>query len=150
MKRLIPILLAASSVAIAARTAPARAHDFELCQAYTVNDASEYGFREVNNCPLTIAGTFTNATRSLSITTWETALYHLEVWDPSTGTMLTDSYDFDIIGRTDRPQYRFLDGVNGHRYVVSFQYDDPNFVRLEIYNSQGDRFYNALFERAGL
>ncbi len=98
----------------------AHSHSYDLCQAYTVNDTSAYGYREVNNCPLTIAGAFSNGTRRVAIQPWEPAAYRLRVWNQANNSLLYGNIDFDIIGTTERAQYRFqID--DGDTYVVSFQ-----------------------------
>lgn len=127
----------------------AQAHSYDLCQAYTVNDTSGYGYREVNNCPLTIAGAFSNGTRRIAIHQWEPAAYRLRVWSQTNSSLLYSNIDFDIIGTTERAQYRFQSD-DGDMYVVSFQYADPDTIRLEIYDNQGDRQYNELFYRDNL
>jgi hypothetical protein len=127
----------------------AQAHSYDLCQAYTVSDSSAYGYSEVNNCPLTIAGSFSNGTRRVAIQQWEPAAYRLRVWNQANNSLLYGNIDFDIIGTTERAQYRFqID--DGDTYVVSFQYADPDTIRLEIYDYQGYRQYNELLYRDNL
>lgn len=94
---------------------------------------------EVNNCPITVGqfsirGTFSNPNWRASFWAWEPAYYILYVENKNSKTKINLT-GFDVAGTTSRPQYRFVDGDRKQTYVVSFQYANPNAIRLEIYQN---------------
>jgi hypothetical protein len=120
----------------------------EPCQAYTVETQTAYGFEEVNTCPLvrgdfSIRGTFANENWRVSISQWEPAAYIYKGVNRRDGSEI-QLMDFDVVGTTSRPQYRFTN--EDVTYVVTFRYSDPDTIRVEIY--QGDRvILNELLDR---
>jgi hypothetical protein len=121
----------------------------EPCQAYTVEAPNTgYGYEEVNTCPLvrgdfSIRGTFANENWRVSISQWEPAAYIYKGVNRRDGSEI-QLMDFDVVGTTSRPQYRFTN--EDVTYVVTFRYSDPDTIRVEIY--QGDRvILNELLDR---
>ena len=118
----------------------ASSQESEPCQAYTVNTGDRaYGYEEVNTCPLvrgefSISGTFSNEDWQVHVSAWEPAAYRYKGTNRRDGSSI-ELIDFDVIGTTSRPQYRFTNG--NITYVVTFQYSDPDTIRLEVY--QNDR-----------
>lgn len=107
------------------------------CEAYL--DTSNGTDAEENNCPITVGkfsirGTFSNSNWQASFWAWEPAYYILYVKNKQNGSMINLT-GFDVIGTTNRPQYRFTDQDRGVTYVVTFRYSDPNTIRLEIYQN---------------
>lgn len=113
------------------------------CRAYTVDrPETPYGYEEINNCP-PIAGDFANANWRVSISRWEPAAYLYRGVDRQTGASI-QLIDFDISGTTERAQYRFHNGDT--TYQVSFQYADPDTIRLQVYQL-GQPLLNELLYR---
>ena len=102
-------------------------------------DASKGVDDEVNNCPISVGqfsirGTFSNSNWQASFWAWEPAYYILYVKNQRDGSKINLT-GFDVKGTTSRPQYRFSDRDRGITYIVTFQYSDPNAIRLEIYKN---------------
>lgn len=94
---------------------------------------------EANNCPITVGnfsirGTFSNSNWQASFGAWEPAYYILYVKNHQDGRQLNLT-GFTVRGTTRRPQYQFTERDRGIIYVVTFQYSDPNIIRLEIYQN---------------
>ena len=124
-------------------TAAAFSQIDEPCQAYTVDTSTAYGYEEVNNCPLSISGTFSNANWRVSVTAWEPAAYRYQGVNRYDGSRIS-IIDFDVVGTTSRPQYRFTN--EDVTYVVTFRYSDPDTIRLQVY--QNNRLLlNELLDR---
>lgn len=109
----------------------------EPCQAYI--DPSNDIDAEVNNCPITVGefsirGTFSNPRWQASFWAWEPAYYILYVKNQQDGSTINLT-GFQVMGTTRRPQYQFIDRDRNLVYVVSFQYGDPDNIRLEIYKN---------------
>ncbi len=107
------------------------------CQAYL--DTSNGVDDETNNCPITVGefsiqGTFANSNWQISFLVWEPAYYILYTKNQQNGSKVTLT-GFDVMGTTNRPQYRFIDRDRNITYVVTFRYSDPNTLRLEIYQN---------------
>ncbi|NJN22662.1 MAG: hypothetical protein HC812_17670 [Leptolyngbya sp. RL_3_1] len=138
---LVPLALTVASVS----PSPAE----EPCQAYTVETPGRgYGFEEVNTCPLatgdfSIQGTFANDNWEVYIFPWEPAAYAYRVTNQADGSSI-QMIDFDVAGTTRRPQYRFTAG--NLTYIVTFQYADPDTIRLEAYH-EDFRLINELLTR---
>jgi hypothetical protein len=120
-----------------------------VCQAYTVETHGRgYGFEEVNTCPLasgdfSIQGTFANENWQVYIFAWEPAAYMFRATNQTDDSSI-QLIDFDVVGTTRRPQYRFTDG--NLTYIVTFQYADPDTIRLEAYH-EDFRLINELLTR---
>lgn len=129
---------------------PVRAEEPVPCLAYTVDSSNPRGlpYEEINNCPMTgIGGAFSDKNWRVAIGKWETALYTFRLWNRQTGELVLQMMDFDVSGTTERPQYRFTPGREGSTaVVVSFQYVDPDFIRVEIFEN-GEQTFNQLLER---
>ena len=121
----LPISLSLASPALSQRDEP--------CEAYTIETQTAYGYEEINNCPLTVRGTFGNRKWRVSISAWEPAAYLYVGLNRSNGSSIS-LMDFDVAGTTRRPQYRFTNKDN-ITYVVSFQYSDPDTIRLQVYHN---------------
>lgn len=120
----LPISLSLASPALSQRDEP--------CEAYTIETQTRYGYEEINNCPLTVRGTFGNRKWRVSITMWEPAAYLYVGLNRSNGSSIS-LMDFDVAGTTSRPQYQFTN--KDVTYVVSFQYSDPDTIRLQVYQN---------------
>lgn len=105
------------------------------CKAYTVDRPNDtgYGYEEINNCPVN-RGTFSNSDWRVFISAYEPGAYLYRGTNLKNGNSI-EIVDSDIVGTTNRPQYRFHSG--NVTYVVTFRYSDPDTIRLEIY--QGNR-----------
>ena len=100
------------------------------CQAYTVERPNTpYGYEEINNCP-NLSGEFSNTNWRVSLQKWEPAAYLYRGFNRQTSDQI-QLIDFDVVGTTDRPQYRFHNGDT--TYTVSFQTADPDTIRLQVY-----------------
>ena len=100
------------------------------CQAYTVERPNTpYGYEEINNCP-NLSGEFSNANWRVSLQKWEPAAYLYRGFNRQTSDQI-QLIDFDVVGTTDRPQYRFHNGDT--TYTVSFQTADPDTIRPQVY-----------------
>jgi hypothetical protein len=131
----LPISLSLASPAFSQRDEP--------CEAYTIESQTGYRYEEINNCPLTVIGTFGNRKWRVSIGKWEPAAYLYVGLNRSNGRSIS-LVDFDVAGTTSRPQYRFTN--KDVTYVVSFQYSDPDTIRLQVY--QNNRvLLNELLDR---
>ena len=133
MKKTIQLGLAGLLITISLGVAPtARAQ--QACQAYTV-DRSEtpYGLEEINNWPLLVNGTFSNATWEVDIWVWEPAAYRYEGINLRNGCSIS-LFGLDVTGTIERPQYRFHNGDT--TYVVSFRYTDPDTIRVEVFQGR--------------
>ncbi len=109
----------------------------EPCQAHL--DSSSRSDPEVNNCPITVGkfsirGTFSNSNWQASFWAWEPAYYILYVKSRKDGSTVNLT-GFDVMGTTNRPQYRFTDEERNVTYVVTFRYSDANTIRLEMYKN---------------
>ncbi|MEL7035360.1 MAG: hypothetical protein AAFO04_07045 [Cyanobacteria bacterium J06592_8] len=118
----------------------------EPCQAYVIETTETP--TEVNNCPMTtetfsIRGTFVNANWKVATGGWEAGAYIYKRVNRQDGSSIR-VYDFDVGGTTSRPKYRFTEGNQTH--VVTFQYSDPNTIRLEVFQNQ-QLISNELLER---
>lgn len=107
------------------------------CQASL--DTSGQTDDEENNCPTTvgnfsIVGTFANSNWQASFGAWEPGYYILFVKNKEDDTKINLA-GFDVIGTTNRPQYRFTDEERNITYIVTFRYSDENTIRLEIYQN---------------
>lgn len=107
------------------------------CQAYL--DTSRGIDDEKNNCPITvenfsIRGTFSNSNWQASFWAYEPAYYILHVKNKPNGNIINLT-GFNVTGTTSRPQYRFTDSERNVNYIITFQYSDPNTIRLEIYQN---------------
>ncbi len=135
----LPISLSVIAAALSQKDEP--------CQAYTVDTPTGYGYEyeEVNNCPLLIRGTFSNANWLVSVRAWEPAAYMYQAVNRSDGSRI-GIMDFDVAGTTKRPQYRFTnndDRTNDDNrftnedvtHVVTFQYSDPDTILLQVYQN---------------
>lgn len=132
----LPLSLSLSSTALSQRDKP--------CRAYTVETQTSYTYDEVNNCPLSnIEGTFVNENWRVSIYSWEPAAYRYVGISRYDGSRIS-IIDFDVAGTTSRPQYRFTN--KDVTYVVSFQYSDPDTIRLQVYQN-GQVLLNELLDR---
>jgi hypothetical protein len=147
LNRTVAVLLSILLAVAVANVKPAQAE--EPCQAYTVETSGQgYGFEEVNTCPLAIGdfsiqGTFANENWEVYIFPWEPAAYVYRVTNQTDGSFI-QMIDFDVVGTTRRPQYRFTAGTL--TYIVTFQYADPNTIRLEAYH-EDFRLINELLTR---
>ncbi|MDY7012091.1 MAG: hypothetical protein SVX43_00600 [Cyanobacteriota bacterium] len=114
------------------------------CRAYTVDrpDDLGYGYEEINNCPV-IRGTFSNSDWRVFISAYEPAAYLYRGTNLKNGNSI-ELIDFDIVGTTNRPQYRFHNG--NVTYIVTFRYTDPNTIRLEVHQ-ENRRILNPLLYR---
>jgi hypothetical protein len=115
---------------------PAKA---ESCRAYTVNTHNKYGIIEVNNCP-PLGGTFSNSDWKVELDIYKPGAYFYKGINLNNGSSI-QVVDFDVAGTTSRPQYRFQN--KNVIYVVSFQYSEPNTIRLEVYQ-ENHRILNQL------
>ena len=141
MSRRTPIV--ASIVATAIALAGGHPAQASPCRAYTVDrPETPYGYEEINTCPL-LSGDFANADWRVSIMPWEPAAYLYRGVDRHTGASI-QLIDFDVVGTTERPQYRFHNGDT--TYVVSFQYADPDTIRLQVFHL-GQPLLNQLLSR---
>jgi hypothetical protein len=120
----------------------------ESCRAYM--DSSRGVDDEINNCPITkdnfsLRGTFANSNWQASFWAYEPAYYILHVKNNRDGSTINLT-GFNVKGTIERPQYQFTDEVKNITYIVTFQYTDPDTIRLEMY--QNDRaFVNELLAR---
>lgn len=131
--RLLPVaVLLVSGVAV-----PVRADEPVPCQAYTVDDNSAYGYHEVNNCPMTVSGMFANENWRVAISGYDRGVYSFRLWHVPNGRRFFQLFDFDVVGDTNRPQYRFKTQVASQNatVIVSFQSDDPDYIRVEIFQA---------------
>lgn len=130
-------ILPVAALILSGVAVPVRAEEPIPCQAYTVDDNSAYGYHEVNNCPLTVSGTFANDNWRVAISGYEPGVYSFRLWHGQNGRRFFQLFDFDVIGDTERPQYRFKTQVANHSatVVVSFQYADPEYIRVEIFQA---------------
>lgn len=123
---------------------PALSQRDEPCRAYTVDTPGEaYTYEEINNCPLSITGTFANQNWRVYLSKWEPAAYRYVGVSRYDGSRIS-IIDFDVAGTTRRPQYRFTN--KDVTYVVSFQYSDPDTIRLQVYQN-GQVLLNELLDR---
>lgn len=124
----VPII--ATAVATALILGTDLAAEAAPCQAYTIERPNTpYGYEEINNCP-NLSGEFSNADWQVSIQKWEPAAYLYRGVNRQTSALI-QLIDFDVVGTTDRPQYRFHNGDT--TYTVSFQTADPDTIRLQVY-----------------
>ena len=113
------------------------------CRVYTIDRPDTlYGYEEINNCP-SLSGDFANADWRVTILQWEPAAYLYRGVNRHTGASI-ELIDFNVVGTTDRSQYRFRNGNT--TYVVTFQPADPDTIRLQVYQS-GQSLLNELLYR---
>jgi hypothetical protein len=134
--KLISIVLA-TACTLSLSLSVAADEPIQPCQAYL--DTSNGIDNETNNCPITrkefsIRGTFANLNWQTSFWAWEPAYYILYVKNQQDDSTITLT-GFDVMGTTNRPQYRFIDRDRNIIYVVTFRYSDLNTLRLEIYQN---------------
>ncbi|MDA0268025.1 MAG: hypothetical protein O2890_10920 [Cyanobacteria bacterium] len=144
-----PIIAAALSLPLALSVAWEASSQEVPCQAYTVETGSQgYGFEEVNTCPLdhgnfSIQGIFANDNWDIEFFHWEPAAYLYRGINLQDGTSM-QLIDFDVVGTSSRPQYRFTDG--NLTYTITFRYSDPDMIRFEVHH-EGFTLVNELLER---
>ncbi len=113
------------------------------CHVYAEGiDGGNDGYREVNNCP-PATGTFQNERWRVEFGRWEPAAFVYRGTNRLTGDSIQVVHG-EVRGTTDRPQYLFRNANTV--YVVSFQADNANVIRVEVWQSDR-RILNQLLTR---
>ncbi|MEG4409305.1 hypothetical protein [Microcoleus sp. MON2_D5] len=92
---------------------------------------SVIGDKETNNCPLS-TGIFASKEWTIKLSYWEPGAYVFKGINRVNGKKI-NATGSEVRGTVDRPQYPFSEENSETLYLVTFQRDDRNTIRLEIF-----------------